>query len=402
MQARRLIDVVQFPGGMLDAFYRLRTSAQFTQFSSKQITNDFQIQWDDQEVSGSGTASTYNTGDASTTLSVGAVAGRRVRQSKVRLDYQSGRGQKIVLTGVMGNPVAGVTKRIGSFDDDNGVFFEMTGDGLGVVIRNGGVDNRIEQDDWNVDKLRGKGTSAYTILPEFSQIYFIDFEWLGVGQVRYGIFREGQPVICHAEDNVNRLPGVYMANPNLPVRYEIINDGAGAADELKVICSAVETEGGADDSGISRSVDRGIVPYVTGVNQSLHPVLSLRLKSTHQHVTVIPESANFISVSKSDFRWALLLNPTIAGTDNASWISLPVSGIEYDISRNNTNTLTGGYQFASGYVGDGNDVIGLSFPPQTNLGASIAGVSDEYVIAVQNIAGSQSETYFGSFQFREK
>ena len=100
----------------VDAFARLRVSNPQTIFDSKQIADNQPLFWDDAEVSGAGTATLYNTNQASTTISVTAnTAGKRVRQTRRWLNYQSGKSQLIIMTAVMsGN----ATKRIGQFTDD--------------------------------------------------------------------------------------------------------------------------------------------------------------------------------------------------------------------------------------------------------------------------------------------
>jgi len=72
--SNNVLPVVQAIAGgdtpSIDAFARLRVSAPHTLFDSKQIHDNLPRRWDDQEVSGSGTTSTYNTNEASTTMGV--------------------------------------------------------------------------------------------------------------------------------------------------------------------------------------------------------------------------------------------------------------------------------------------------------------------------------------------
>lgn len=76
----------------IDAFGRWRVSNIQTIFDSKQTGVGGQLYWDDQEVSGSGTGSSYSENEAATTLSVSnTTAGKRVRQSKLRFNYQPGK-----------------------------------------------------------------------------------------------------------------------------------------------------------------------------------------------------------------------------------------------------------------------------------------------------------------------
>lgn len=85
----------------IDAFGRWRVSEAETLFDSKLILDNAPLRWDDSQVSGAGTSSTYNTNQASVTLGVSNLtAGKRVRQSKRRFGYQAGKSQFILLTGV--------------------------------------------------------------------------------------------------------------------------------------------------------------------------------------------------------------------------------------------------------------------------------------------------------------
>ena len=114
-------------GPALDAFGRLRASSQHTLFDSKQIFNNAPGVWDDQQVSGGGTASVYNQDEAATTISVSnLMAGRRTRQTFMRFNYQSGKSQQVLMTGILAETGSGPGNRftIGMGDDKNGLFFE--------------------------------------------------------------------------------------------------------------------------------------------------------------------------------------------------------------------------------------------------------------------------------------
>lgn len=390
----------------VDAFGRLRMATPYTIFDSKQIADNLPLFYDDAEVSGGGTTSTYSAAHASSTLAVTAnTAGRRVRQTKQRFNYQPGKSMLIVLTGVLGSGVSGVTKRRGYYDDNNGLFFQLTGSALSVVIRSSytgtPVDSIITQANWNLDPLDGHGVSGITLDLTKAQIFFIDFEWLGVGRVRFGFYIDGLPHVCHEVLTANLGSGVYMSTPNLPIRTEIINDGTGAAATLEEICSTVISEGGIEQNGVIRYTDRGVTPFQTGNNQNLHPILSLRLKTAYLSATVLPLSVAMLVTSNADHRWSLLLNPTIGGTDQASWQDVPNSAVQVDISRNNTNTLTGGIAVFGGLSADTLDVLNVVTMTALTLGARINGTRDELVLAFQRLAGAGDEAVYGGLNWRE-
>ena len=223
--------VTAFEGPISDAFGRLRTSTPQTIFDSKQINDNAPLSWDDAEVSGGGTGSTYNANQASTTITVGAEAGVRTRQTKMRFNYQPGKSQMICVTGILGVGASGITQRIGYGDDDNGLFFE-TIDGIFQVNRRtktsgSAVNNRTIQSNFNIDTMDGTGPSRITIDLSKTQIFWIDFEWLSVGRVRFGFVIEGKLIYFHEFNHANDLIVAYMSTPNLPLRYEIENDGTG-------------------------------------------------------------------------------------------------------------------------------------------------------------------------------
>ena len=118
---------------------------------------------------------------------------------------------------------------MGLFNNENGIFLLQDETTLKIGLRTFtsgvAVDTEIAQDSWNIDKLDGTGNSGITLDQTKTLIFFSDFEWLGVGTVRYGFFIDGIPYYCHAIHNSNVNTVVYMSTPNLPLRYEIENDG---------------------------------------------------------------------------------------------------------------------------------------------------------------------------------
>ena len=243
--------------GNMDAFYRMRISEPLTIFDSKQLVDSQPLFWDDAQTSGAGTSSTYNTNQASTSISVSAsTAGTRVRQTFRYFNYQPGKSQLVIMTGIFGSVLAGITSRLGLFTANNGMFFEQSPLGMGVVVRSFtsgvAVDTRINQANWNLDTMDGTGPSGITLDFTKTLIYIIDYEWLGVGTIRYGVYVNGLPYYVHAVHNSNINTVVYMSTPNLPLRYEISNDGTGLASSLTHICTTVITEGGRQQTGLER------------------------------------------------------------------------------------------------------------------------------------------------------
>ena len=303
----------------MDAFGRARVSNPFTTLDTKCIYDAQPYMWDDVQTSGSGTSSTYNANQASVTLAVSnATAGTRVRQTLQRPNYQPGKSQLVMMTGVYGPAVAGVTKRWGVFDGSNGLFFELS-EGVVKVVRRtsfsgSAQDYPISQASWNVDTLTSSSTSGVRLDTTKSNIYYICFEWLGAGDVEFGIMVDAKMYPCHRIKNANRGAGVYMSTPNLPLRIEISNSGTGVAANVTAICGTVISEGGVSPSGYVRAIDRGISPLRAREDGNTFVALAMRVNPAFAGATIHPMEITLVSDSVSVYHWELVLNPVITGT----------------------------------------------------------------------------------------
>ena len=310
-------------GGGVDAFGRLRVSEPAILFDSKLIDDKRAELWDEEETSGTGTSSTYNANRSDLQLiTTTGTAGTRVRQSFRHFNYYAAKSQLIFMTMSAMATSTGMTKRAGYFDGNDGLFFESAEGTSRFVVRSnvtGSVVNNITpQASWNLDKLDGTGRSGYTLDPDKGNILVIDFEWLGVGRVRFGFVIDGKLIYCHAENNSNSLTSVYMTSPTLPCRYEIANDGNGVDDLFMYqICTSVSTEGGQDRIGFPRSAGMDTIESLTGTSNTW-AMLGLRLKSTHLHTDVRLSTIHALtSAANSGMLVTVHVNPTINGSP--SW-----------------------------------------------------------------------------------
>ena len=390
----------------LDAFARLRISNPTTIFDSKQIYNSKPLFWDDAQVNGAGTTSAHNTNQASTTISVGAAAGKRVRQTFRHFNYQPGKSQLFIQTFNLGAGGIGVKKRVGLFNNENGIFLLQDETTLKIGLRTftSGVvvDTEIAQDSWNIDKLDGTGNSGITLDQTKTLIFFSDFEWLGVGTVRYGFFIDGIPYYCHAIHNSNVNTIVYMSTPNLPLRYEIENDGTGAVNSLVHICSTVITEGGRSDTGFPFGLNRANNPLITNNDALIYPLISLRLNPNNLGAFIKLLNFTINCTSSATYAYYLIVNPTVTGTA-LNFSSLSNSSIQYDKNTTNATTISGGTVLLTDIATDTNNsqsgVKGL-LNTDFALGSKIDGTPDIVCLGIQRLNGG-TETFYASLNFSE-
>jgi hypothetical protein len=312
---------------------------------------------------GTGNVATFDSNERLVKMTLGGTAtGSVTRQSRQYIRYQPGRTASAQFTGIMGAATANVTQRIGMFDDDNGMFFEQTSSEKRVVIRNSSsgsvVDTAVAQASWNVDTLDGTGASGITIDWTKNQVFVIDYLWLGTAAVAFGFILDGAPVWCHIAPQSNINTTSFTQTGVLPVRYQIVNDTAAAAAEMKMICAAVKSKGGVENE---RALPFSAATGTAGrsIGTTLAPVIGIRHKDTFNSIVnrgiTIPYGVN-ITTEDQGIRWAVVYDPdTITG---ASWVSADAdSHMEYDISA---TAFTGGIEILSGFilVGNGNNDIG--------------------------------------------
>lgn len=377
-------------GPQVDSFGRQRVSEPLTIFDSKLLFDSLPLLWDDQELSGSGTASVHNAARAQQELSVAAnTAGRRVRQTFMRFNYQPGKSQLVFLTGtLLSGGGLGVTRRTGLYDDENGVYMEDSEGIIYAVIRSSttgvAVESRVPYTAFNIDPLDGTGPSGLTIDPFQSQIVVFDIEWLGVGTVRIGFVIDGRIYYGHKFHHANLTAGVYMSTPNLPLRYEIINDGTGVASSVAQICSTVISEGGATETGVPRSV---ITPVGVNVSSTgtTYLLLALRLKSSHIGATILLKSFSAILLTADDARVSVLWNPTIAGT--VTYVSQSNSAVQAATGSGNANSVTGGTLLESAYFSNAL-ALTQNLSSALRLGANLAGERDVVALCLTPLSSN--------------
>jgi hypothetical protein len=87
------------------------------------------------------------------------------------------------------------------------------------------TNNWTYQENFNLDKLDGKGPSRVLIDPSKLNIFQISFRWLGAGEIRYAIEdpQTGDIIFFHHEHYSNRNTDVHLDNPSFRLGYIAAN-----------------------------------------------------------------------------------------------------------------------------------------------------------------------------------
>lgn len=385
-----------------DAFGRLRTSEPFTIFNSKQLYDNQPYYWDDIEISGLGTISTHNSNEAATTLSVSSnVAGARVRQTYQRFAYQPGKSQMIMMTGTLGSYSNDIIRRIGIFDCNNGLFFQSGPDDYYIVKRSSvtgtPIDIAIPQSQWNRNKL--DSTAMITFDFNKANIFYINYEWLGVGDICCGVVLGKKYIQLHQFFYSNENTTVSFSKPNLPLRYEIRNRGTGPAASLKCICATVMSEGGQDRLGSAYSIDRGSTKISISSSGILYSVIAVKLKQGYESGNIFIENLLIVSPTTNVvYRWGLYRNPIFSSA--LTYTARSNSCLEYD-NTNTTVSITQGTLIFSGYgIGTNSSTTSSLIATPFSLGTSIAGTPDVIVLAIERL-DNQTNDFYASINVRE-
>lgn len=381
-----------------DAFGRLRVSQPFTLFDSQnRYAADPSF---DTSLTGSGT-STFLTNESAVSLAVTTASGDKViRQTKRYFPYQPGKSLALLMTFVMAAGKANLRQRVGYFDPNNGLFLQRNGTELSLIIRTytgGSADDtrKVVQSAWNGDKLDGSGASGITLDTTKAQILFADFEWLGVGSVRVGFVIDGQYITAHTFDNANEVTSVYMQTATLPLRIEIENTAATASSSsMKQICSTVISEGGYEQTSVERVARRSTT--LTGIGTSFVPLVSIRLASDSLGAVILPKQVRVLPIANGDYEIALVRNATLTG---ASYDTTTFASVDFDVTA---TAMSGGDIVLNEYATATNQAAAqaqndLLYNFDMQLGATIAGTSDVYTVAVRVLSGTGSA--IGSLAF---
>lgn len=396
----------------IDSAGRWRVSNPVTIYDGKQLFDNLPLFWDERLESGLGISAAHSTLTASTVItSTLNTAGTFTRQTFMRFNYSPGKSQQIQMTGVLDRSGGGtgVKRRIGQFDDNNGLFFELD-DGTTKVVRRTNVtgtpvDNPFPQSEWNVDKLNGSGPSGITIDWTKIQIFELDYEWLGGGSIRMGLIISNLPIVVHIFEASNVLDKVYMSTPNLPLRYQMITTSSSPVSTLEAICSTVISEGGTPNLGITRYASTEGAHVNANTEDVIYAILGMRLRTTHIGMTIKLLNASVAEhTGAKKYEWFMVFNPVVAGTFN--YVDDDDSAIQ--IAKGATeNTVT--FSAASIKFDGGFSSSAQRGGPQTNaevdsarqLGLALDDTRDTIVLCVRPVGGSQNLDVEGSLTWRE-
>lgn len=397
----------------LDAFGRLRTSNITSLLEYKHIYNKLPLIVSE-VVSGGTASSTFDYFNSQVVMSTSGASEYVIRQGKVRGIYQPGKGQIIEATFSNFQNEVNVIKRVGYFTTTTSAPYNSIYDGF--VLESNGSANTISFQIWQSGTTIYSADSTSWLTTDYdvtnidwskSQLMYIDYQWLGVGRVRFGLVIDGVVKIFTTYTAANNINHVYMSSPNQPIRYEIRQVGASASGgTLNMICSQISMEGALNE--ISRTVGINAFNAQTiSTAGTKYPLIGFRIASGGYWDGAVANLMGFNVVNttngtKYDFLLTLELNPTLSST--ATWTGITNTPIEYAIGDvGGARTVTSSGYILANTLGAGSSTQADKFDFGNNIvkpGINIDGTPDEvWLCIVPATSNSQSIRSSMNIQF---
>ena len=288
--------------------------------------------------------------EKSIVLRVSTAGDRVVRQSTRVVPYIPGKEQFLTMAVRFDTPSAGIRRRIGLFDEDNGAFFEDGGDNYYCCIRKNGVETvRVPREQWNGDKLDGTGRSQIVADPTKQQLIGIEYEWYGTGKVEFGYTIDGEHHVIHTVYNANQTVGTWTNTPYLPIRFELeaLPGYAGGDAYMYQASTSVVAEGGIESLGVVHNTISGLStstnpPTISedfdlgSSGNTFKPILSMRLNDLQLGAFASPVKLQVATTDNTNLYYALVKNATLTGANftlgeqRAVEIDLAASALNFD------------------------------------------------------------------------
>jgi len=381
----------------LDAFGRLRTAAVTNLLDIKHVYDKNPLQVN--EVTAGTATSVFNSEYARVRMSTSSNNDLVIRQTKTHPIYQPGKSQ--LFEGSFSNfqIETNIIKRVGNFVSTTASTYNSIFDGF--FLESNGVTNTISFQIWRSGTIIFSAASTTWDSNEFNptnlnwsntQLMTVDYQWLGVGRLRFGLGLSGQTFYFTEHNCSNNENLVYMSTPNQPIRYEIRQVGAGSGS-FDMICCQVSTEGALN--GLYSTV--GVIhssSTTLSTSGTKYPYIGYRLKPGYVGVTSQYSSLSILNTSNDNYLLTNEFNPTLSATP--TWTDIPNSPFQYSLGTGATTITVNGHIMSSliGEAGTSALTTLQLDDNQIRVGSNINGTLDEMWICITPLGANA--TFLGT------
>lgn len=247
-------------------------------------------------------------------------------------------------TAIFTTGVANNTQIVGIGDTNDGFYFGYNGVNFGILRRQNGSDNWINQSAWNNMKI-----SSFD--PTKGNVYQIKFQWLGYGQVDFFIENQdsGNYEIVHSikYTNQNTVPSIF--SPSLPLNAKVLNSGNTSNITLKTASGMIGLEG---------KIHEGALQVLSAASNTVLTLSSerpiLTIKNSTNHINIPNRQrikVNQISLAldgAKNGKFSLYKNATLSSSVNYTLPSSNTTPFAKDIG---STSNSGGVLIAEYFLG---------------------------------------------------
>lgn len=386
----------------LDAFGRLRVSEVTSLLELKYFSDKLPEQVD--EVLAGAATSTFDSPIAAVEMTVSNTGDYVIRQSIQRVLYQPGKSQLCEFSFSDFELDTNVIKRVGYFSSTTAATYDAQFDGF--FLESNGINNEISFQIWRTGTLILSSTTSNwessqvdpsTIDWSKTQLAIMDFQWLGVGRVRFGLSLSGQTYIFKTHTGSNNLEDVYITSPNQPIRYEIRSSGGTAT--FHQICSQVSTEGSSNNIIRKASVSSYTATTQFSTTNTKYPYIGLQPGLDFNEIQLEIDNITIINTSNDPFLVTIEINPTISVTP--TYQSGNTADYEYSIGTGGTQTVTSDGYILSSFLGEAGTSTASIFTfgdCEVRPGRRINGTRDQLWVCITPLGANA--TFYGSVNFQ--
>jgi hypothetical protein len=375
----------------LDAFGRLRVSEITSLLEITHINSDGLFLED--EVTTGTTISTWDQPNAQIIMSATGDS-YIIRQTYRKASYQPGKSQLFESSFSNFQLESNVIKRVGAFTTSTDSLTEYDVDYDGFFLESNGITNEISFQVWKTGDLSFSATTSNwdsssvdpsSINWTLTNLMFVDFQWLGVGRIRFGMVIEGVLYYFSQNWGVNNLSNVYMSSGNKPIRHEIRTYGGTGV--FNKICSQISQEGSLNSLQIPVSVYMSDDITLT-TSGTKYPLLGYRINPNYPNVSPTLLGVSILSVTNDDYILTIEKNPTLSASPSYSASTNPA--IQY-IVVDGSQTISSDGLIMNSFFGEGNSSASTTFElkdSELRPGMSIDGTPDEVWICITPLSNS--------------
>lgn len=210
------------------------------------------------------------------------------------------------------------------------------------------------QSDWNEDVLDASGTSNYTLDPSKMNVYKIQMQWLGAGNIRYFVEdpTTGNLNLVHQIKYPNSSEEVSITNPDMYIKGSVKSLGSTASLSAAMASAAIETDVAPD------GIRKGFSNNVTNITLNTEvPVFSIRNNRVNDngfssYGQVLPKLLTCASDSTKPVVIRLRTGAGLGDNTTADYPDWTVRGVNSIVDTDiGAQTLTGGEELLTVVLG---------------------------------------------------